>query len=125
MKYQIKSENSSKIYKIALVQKDHPEYDYKSVTVFQIKNCSSDTEDEICSEKFVSVFKGDKHCYKENDVTEKRSDEEDKKQLWRKNKSNKQYFFTNLQSEKVLTILPDGTFTSLCQSQFVSNKVIQ
>ena len=34
MKYQMSSSSN----KIMLVQRDHPEYDYKSVTVFQIKN---------------------------------------------------------------------------------------
>merc|ERR1719326_2643619 len=73
--------NSSKV---TLVQKDHPEYDYKSVMVFQIfKKISSNTSNEKWSDKSLSVLKGEKHCHKENDVTEKKSDEEDKKQLWR------------------------------------------
>ena len=114
--------NSSKV---TLVQKDHPEYDYKSVMVFQIfKEISSNTSNEKWSDKSLSVLKGEKHCHKENDVTEKKSDEEDKKQLWRRNKSKSTFFFTNLQSGKVLTVLPDGTFITLCQSQFVSNDVI-
>ena len=122
MKYQ----TSSASIKIKLVQKDHPEYDYKSVTVFQIKNSSSESLDEKWSEKFLSALTGEKSCYKENGVTLKKSDEEDKKQLWRKKKINNTFFFTNLQSGKVLTLLPDGSFITLCQSQFVSNKnVIQ
>ena len=122
MKYENIFINSSKVM---LVQKDHPEYDYKSVTVFQIfKKISSNTVNEKWSNKSLSVLKGEKHCHKENNVTEKKSDEGDKKQLWRRNKSNSTFFFTNLQSGKVLTVLPNGTFITLCQSQFVSNDVI-
>ena len=119
MKYQMSSSSN----KIMLVQRDHPEYDYKSVTVYQIKNSSSDSEDENWSEP-LSVENGDKHCHKENGVTEKKCDKKNKKQLWRKNKFKNTFFFTNLQSKKVLTVLPNGSFITFCQSQFVSNKSV-
>ena len=115
----MKSENifDNSSINITLVHKDHPEDENKQV--FQIFSSN------IVDQKYLSVVRGEKHCHGENAVTENESNEKDKKQLWRRHKSYNNFFFTNLQSKKVLTLLPNNTFITLCQSQFVSKNVIQ